>query len=136
MKYFYLLSGEFPHMAAIGWHDFDGNIEFKCGGSLISERFVLTAAHCEKADRTEPKLVRLGEQNLKIHDIGLPEEDYNIAQFISHELYDKDSMHNDIALIRLNRDVKFSNFIRPACLQQVEVANNVKAVAVRKIYFN
>jgi secreted trypsin-like serine protease len=39
--------GEFPHMAALGWKSLDGNVEFFCGGSLISDLFVLTAAHCK-----------------------------------------------------------------------------------------
>lgn len=40
------MDGEFPWMAAIYRKNVDGFFQFKCGGSLISESVVLTAAHC------------------------------------------------------------------------------------------
>ena len=53
------LIGEFPYIASIGY-DIKGQTEFRCEGSLISEKFVVTAAHCVNRRRQLPVTVRLG----------------------------------------------------------------------------
>ena len=37
---------DFAHIAAIGWTEDDGSIFWNCAGSLVTESFLLTAAHC------------------------------------------------------------------------------------------
>lgn len=120
---------QFPHQSAIGYPDLNGDLSFKCGGSLISERFVLTAAHCEKADRTSPTVVRLGDLDLSKREKNLPEIDVQIDKFISHEAYNKDTNENDIAVIKMQTPAPFSKSIRPACLHQTEAIAKPKAVA-------
>lgn len=53
--------GEFPHMAALGYRDRSNKISWNCAGSLISEKYVLSAAHCFANKSSLPVAVRLGQ---------------------------------------------------------------------------
>ncbi|XP_055301683.1 trypsin-like [Sitodiplosis mosellana] len=86
---------------------------FFCAGSLINDRYVLTAAHCVKAYIWFMVKVTFGEHD-KCNSKSDPESRFilrAITQPLSHTNYD-----NDIALLRLNDRVPINAVIRPICL--------------------
>ncbi|XP_055384409.1 transmembrane protease serine 9-like [Condylostylus longicornis] len=121
---------EFPHMALIGYFNKETDKkDWMCGGTLISERFVLTAAHCTDSSDGKPKYIRLGELNVDLHHDHDDPEDFDIAEIIPHPSYNKSSLYNDIALIKLDRDVEINRYKRPACLAKQKESNTKKAIA-------
>lgn len=118
------LPNEYPHMGAIGWKASQGNEWiFKCGSTLISNNFVLTAAHCSSASPRDtsiadvvPEIVRLGHKNLFISFDTVALEDPRIIQIIMHPRYSSPKQYYDIALMKLDIQVKFSESLQPACL--------------------
>ncbi|XP_034472458.1 serine protease easter-like [Drosophila innubila] len=120
---------EYPWMALLRYTSDGEEYSHLCGGSLIHERWVLTAAHCVPARDADQQLkqVRLGEWNTTSspdcqqfrtdRQCAPPHIDVDIERIIVHELYTPlNNYANDIALIRLNRTVVFTNFITPICL--------------------
>ncbi|XP_031344107.1 phenoloxidase-activating factor 1-like isoform X1 [Photinus pyralis] len=104
--------------------------EFGCAGSLINNRYVLTAAQCLRLATSTVVAVRFGEYNIKhdvdcvkfsdIDDCSNPVEDVGIERKIKHPNYNRRTGVNDIALLRLNRSVSYSDYIRPICLPDAE----------------
>ncbi|TDG50074.1 hypothetical protein AWZ03_003584 [Drosophila navojoa] len=116
--------GEFPWIVLLKYETFGR--PFLCGGSLISDRFVLTAAHCVR-ESALPIAVRMGEHNLDTEEdcqfLGgrrkeclPPYEEYGIEDIRVHPNYVDNNINNDIALIKLDRPVQFKSHIKPICL--------------------
>ncbi|XP_050497180.1 venom protease-like isoform X1 [Diabrotica virgifera virgifera] len=108
-------AGEFPFMVAIGFNTTSDR--WRCGGTLISTRFVVTAAHCcYTRDAGKPSVVRVGELDLASDQDGSVYADYLISRVIVHPGYSAPYKYNDIALLETQQPVVFTNFTRPACL--------------------
>ncbi|XP_031624690.1 serine protease persephone-like [Contarinia nasturtii] len=105
--------GEFPWMAALFYLD-DLRVRFGCGGTVISEYYIMTAAHCTNE---RPVKVRLGKVSLNdTYTDVIRASYYSIENITRHPNYSSVTKKNDIALIRLTKKIYFSNTIRPACL--------------------
>nr|ALX00077.1 serine protease snake [Melanoplus sanguinipes] len=107
---------EFPHMAVIGYGE-ENAIEWMCGGSLISETYILTAAHCLNSNEKGPaRWVRLGDVNLDGSNPDSNPQQVAVAERVAHPGYAPPSRYDDVALLRLARAVAFDAYTRPACL--------------------
>ncbi|XP_038109425.1 uncharacterized protein LOC6037523 [Culex quinquefasciatus] len=110
---------EFAHMAAIGWTDPDDSetIQWQCGGSLIWDNFVLTAAHCVLDARSRaPDVVRLGDLNLYSADDDRYAQQFSITAIVRHPKHRFSASYHDIALLKLDRNVTLDETVVPACL--------------------
>ncbi|GIY11093.1 phenoloxidase-activating factor 1 [Caerostris darwini] len=95
---------------------------FKCGGTLIDDKHIITIAHCvDKFYDNQPNMiVRLGEWDTQVKDEISPHEDFGVEEIMIHPGYRFTNLHNDIAVIRLNRTVVFKPHIDSACLPRDE----------------
>ncbi|XP_023295403.2 trypsin-like [Lucilia cuprina] len=94
-----------------------------CGGSIISEDIVVTAAHCMQSYKAYQFKVRLGSTE---YDNG--GELVAVKSFKYHEGYNPETMVNDVAVIKLATPVRESSKVRYIKLAEKTPATGTTAV--------
>uniref|UniRef100_A0A182PPY6 CLIP domain-containing serine protease n=1 Tax=Anopheles epiroticus TaxID=199890 RepID=A0A182PPY6_9DIPT len=114
--------GQFPWMARLAYRNrTSGRVTYRCAGSLITNRHVITVAHCVTNLIDELQLVSIRLGDLECNAVTDPRcsaryQDFAIEQVIPHENYDMPKYANDIALIKLRETTETYNIISPLCL--------------------
>ncbi|XP_055371670.1 transmembrane protease serine 9-like [Condylostylus longicornis] len=103
------LENQYPWMAMMLYHG-----KFYCGATLITDRNLLTAAHCVNGFNKDYIVVRMLEHNKAM--TSAQRLDRKVRRVLQHSLYTSSTYNNDIAILYIDHPVQMNKVLRPACL--------------------
>jgi secreted trypsin-like serine protease len=104
-------------ISSFPWQVYYISGNFRCGGSIISPGWVVTAAHCTKNDNgntisVDSMFIKAGSNNPRNFanlNNTVDGKLYAVSQVIVHERYNSQTLLNDIALLKIAGSIDFPN---------------------------
>ncbi|EDW60824.1 venom serine protease [Drosophila virilis] len=109
-------ANEYPSMAAL--KDVTSSLPTFCGGTIVSHRHIITAAHCTLQISQATNIVAIvGTNNLQNPSSSIYYAQYAIQQMLRHEQYQNEpNVVNDIAVLTTASNIKWTRGVGPICL--------------------
>ncbi|XP_076839311.1 coagulation factor VII isoform X2 [Brachyhypopomus gauderio] len=101
--------GECPWQALL---EYEGL--YKCGAIIVDYQWILTAAHCVWQQDPSHLQVTVGEHNRGVKEAS--EQIRKVSKVFIHPQYNHTTSDNDLALLRLRRNISMSPYAIPICL--------------------
>lgn len=112
--------GEWPWHAAL-FHQINQSFpSYACGGTVVSRTFIITAAHCTyppsrvRELQAREILVRVGISNIR--ELEDTFQEMRVTKIFRHKDYKPETSYNDVALLQLVAELKFTDYVNPICL--------------------
>jgi len=109
--------GEFPWQVSLRSIGAVGSTHF-CGGSVLNENWVVTAAHCCAGQSSLSLHVVAG--GIKLNNNEGEEERRNVDEIIGHPDYSSRDLTNDICLLKLQEPLEMTEWVQPIPLARAE----------------
>lgn len=105
--------GQFPYQISLQLFN-----QHSCGGSILNNRWILTAAHCVHQRENQPEAFEVVVGTNKLNQIT---KRYKIEKVIRHAQYDPKLIKNDVAVLKTVEEIQFDDHVGPVKLCKDEV---------------
>lgn len=98
--------GQFSYLVALR---ISRNNRHQCGGSILSERWIVSAAHCTENSNRNPSNVHIVTEAHTLTD----GTRYNLSRIVNHPRFERSILRFDVSLLQTDAPIRMGPRVRP-----------------------